>query len=84
MIKIDISYSGSKWWLSNNVFHRLNGPAAGWTDGTSSYQAWYKYGKCHRTNGPARMWSADVYEYWINDQQVTEYELMFLTGDING
>ena len=37
-------------WFKNNKFHRLDGPAIEYVNGT---KYWYKEGKFHRLDGPA-------------------------------
>ena len=75
MIELQISESGSKWWWVDSTLHRDNGPSI---IKTSGYQAWYNYDKWHRTDGPARILDNGSVEYWINGNQVSEYELMFM------
>ena len=78
MTELFITENVTKSWFCNNQFHRANGPAINYRDGS---QYWYRYNQMHRTNGPAVIFTNGYVEYWVNDQQVTEYELMFLTID---
>ena len=46
--------------------HRLDGPAAEWTDGDKE---WYMNGKRHREAGPAIEYSSyKLLEWWIDDK----------------
>lgn len=78
MITVEITEIGSKWWFKDNLEHRDNGPAILKTNG---HQSWYNRGKWHRLDGPAIKWPDGTYEYWINGQEVTEYEHMFLASN---
>ena len=68
--------SGSKWWFCNNQCHRTDGPAIISANG---YRAWYINDQRHRVGGPARIHENGTVEFWVNDNQLSEYELMFLT-----
>jgi len=57
-------------------FHRLNGPAIEWSDGSSSY--WVN-GKLHRLDGPARIFFGNDVEYWVNGNYLTKKEFDELT-----
>lgn len=76
MIRLIIRTHGSKWWLCDNQFHRVNGPAVVYDTGSL---AWHNHGKLHRLDGPAVINQHGTYQYWINDRLVSEYEHMFLT-----
>ena len=80
MTSVDISNIGTKYWFCNNQFHRSNGPAYIRTYG---YYAWYNNGQLHRLNGPAIVYVDEYIEYWVNVRQLSEYELMFITGTNN-
>jgi len=59
--KMYIDEYGSKFYKnSKGEFHRKNGPAIEWADGT---KIWYKKGKFHRADGPAFEYS-DGTKYW--------------------
>ncbi|HNC55211.1 MAG TPA: hypothetical protein PLP33_07195 [Leptospiraceae bacterium] len=45
-------------------YHRVNGPAIIWKDGTKE---WWINGKRHRTNGPAIIHSGGEEEWWIDN-----------------
>ena len=76
MIRLVIRMHGAKWWYSDEQRHRLNGPAVVYDTGSL---AWHNYGKLHRLDGPAIIIPNGTNQYWINDQQVSEYEHMFIT-----
>ena len=76
MINLNISARGSKWWFCKTYLHRDNGPAVTEPNG---YKVWFKYDKKHRTAGPAVVGKhIGQDEYWINGQELTEYEHMFM------
>lgn len=77
MICLIIRAYGTKVWLWNGEFHRVNGPAVIENDG-SLY--WYRYSQMHRTDGPAVIDSDGTIEWYINDNRVSMYEHMFLTN----
>ena len=72
-----IKTSGYQAWYNYGKWHRTDGPAIIRPDGTVD---WYNYGLLHRTDGPAVTCYDGTVEYWINDQRLSEYEHMFLTG----
>ena len=53
-----------EWWI-NGKRHRLNGPAATWSD---SSKEWYSNGERHRLDGPAVMWYNGNKEWWIKNK----------------
>lgn len=63
---IIVNYQGrvSKFWVSNNLFHRLGElPAVDALNGT--WQEWWQYGKLHRQDDqPARIHGEGVKEWW--------------------
>ena len=50
-------------------FHREDGPAIEWLDGT---KAWYINGKFHRTDGPAIEWKSGTKEWYLNGKRHRE------------
>ena len=50
------------------------------TINTTGIKCWWKQGQLHRLDGPARIRINGQNEYWVNDQQLTEYELMFINN----
>ena len=79
MISLDIGALGSKWWYRDGLPYRVNGPAVITLAGK---QCWYYDGKRHRTDGPALTYANGRVEYWINGNQVSEYEIMFLVNQV--
>jgi hypothetical protein len=51
------------WRNKEGNYHRLNGPAIEWRDGT---EYWYRHGKLHRDDGPATNWPPGQ-EEWHKD-----------------
>ena len=63
----EIDADGDKYWHNaNGQFHRTNGPALEYADGT---KAWYVNGEQHRTDGPARVWADGTKEWYVNGEQ---------------
>ena len=59
---------GTKVWRDNEErYHRLDGPAVEWRDGT---KLWYRHGLSHRVNGPACEWSNGTYRWSINGNSI--------------
>jgi len=56
----DIDLFKIKRWILNNQYHREDGPAIEFTDGT---KCWYFHGQRHRLNGPA-IECSDGEEFW--------------------
>lgn len=48
-------------WYQNGVFHRENGPAIEWNDGSKE---WFKHGYRHREDGPAIEKKDSTKEWW--------------------
>jgi hypothetical protein len=60
---------GTKRWRNKEGnYHRLNGPAIEWRDGT---EYWYRHGKLHRDDGPATNWPPGQ-EEWHKDGEPYE------------
>jgi len=52
---------GNKFWKNKDgQFHRVNGPAVEYKDGS---KRWFLNGKCHRIDGPAAV-DADGSQFW--------------------
>jgi|SRR5579859_2303390 len=69
---------GTKRWYLNNQFHRENGPAVEYADGTK-IKCWYLHDQRHRLDGPAVEYANDSkYWYyhgeWINCSSQEEFE----------
>ena len=54
-----------EWFNENGEFHRLDGPAREWPDGT---KRWYQMGKLHRLDGPAIEYPDGTKQWYQNDQ----------------
>lgn len=76
MIILQICPTGTLWFRKDSGWHRTNGPAIISANG---YRAWYINDQRHRVGGPARIHENGTLEFWVNDNQLSEYELMFLT-----
>jgi hypothetical protein len=59
------------WYNANNEFHRIDGPAIEYANGTKS---WWKNNKLHRLDGPAVEYSDGYKEWYIEDIKYTEEE----------
>lgn len=77
-ITLYISQFGSKFWHYGFDFDRAHHPAIVYIDGQ---QEWYKHGKRHRTDGPAVLFTDGKGEYWVDDQKLSEYEVMFVANN---
>jgi hypothetical protein len=60
MINPVIDKLGNQRWYNDTGYHRTDGPAAIYFDGSES---WWINGKLHRTDGPAIL-SSDVNDDW--------------------
>jgi hypothetical protein len=61
-----------KEWRVGIRWHRLDGPAIEWPDGSTS---WYQYGLRHREDGPAIEWyftdgSLMLRQWYYHDKQI--------------
>jgi len=89
--KMSVFADGSKEWLLNGKFHRIDGPAIEDADGTKN---WLLNGNLHRTDGPAYE-GADGSKMWfLNGNEVSwrdvyrqandpEIELKILTAALS-
>lgn len=59
---------GDKYWYTNGLFHRMNGPAVEYTDGTKE---WYTHGIPNREHGPAVEYADGTREWWVNGNSYT-------------
>jgi hypothetical protein len=64
---LTIEAYGDKCWYKNNVYHREDGPACEWTDGTKE---WWINGKPHREDGPAYEGADGRQAWFINGKQI--------------
>ena len=58
-------------WFKNGVYHRENGPALEYTEGS---KAWFKNGKLHRENGPAVEYSDGDKRWYLNGEELSEQQ----------
>ena len=62
-----VTSRGSKHWYNNDgQYHRLDGPAIEWSDGSKS---WCVNGKLHRLDGPAFEHVNGTKEWWVNGKR---------------
>ena len=62
--QMEVDENGDKTWTNKQgQLHRLNGPAADYTNGAKE---WWVNGKRHREDGPAIKWEDGHQEWWIN------------------
>ena len=54
-----------RWVNEEGQFHRDDGPAVIWPDGT---KIWFQNDKKHRDNGPAVIWADGTEEWFLNGQ----------------
>lgn len=73
-----IDNSGDKYWLLNGKFHRLDGPAAEYTNGD---KYWYANGKLHRLDGPAVEWVNGYRAWWVNGIKCSESDYPMAVKD---
>ena len=64
---IEINDDGDIFHMSGFLFHREDGPAIEWADGTKE---WWVNGKRHREDGPAVILSNGINFWWNNDKLV--------------
>ena len=62
---VTVTKNETQWRNAQGQFHRLDGPAREWADGT---KIWYQNGQLHRLNGPASEW-ADGSKEWCQNGQ---------------
>ena len=73
--KLTINEHGTKEWkLPNGKWHREDGPAIEWGDGSKE---WYLNGFCHREDGPAVEWSDGNKRWWIDGISYTKKEYKY-------
>jgi hypothetical protein len=62
-----IESNGNQYWLGKDgKYHRTDGPAYIWADGSMS---WYEDGKLHRTDGPAFIDINGYKEWYVNGKR---------------
>ena len=78
MNTFEINANGDKYWTSNGVCHREDGPAVECTNGD---KFWYIEGSFHREDGPAIEYSNGNKSWYLNDKEVTEQDVRTLSND---
>jgi len=68
---ITIDQFGGRVWQLNGKYHREDGPAIEWSDGT---REWVLNGKRHREDGPAVERADGLSSWWLNGRHITEEE----------
>lgn len=66
-----ISHGNKTWLDGDDLFHRTNGPACEYTDGT---REWWIHGRLHRTDGPARECGSGEKQWFLDGRELTEKE----------
>ena len=70
--RVVVDCHGNRFYYSSNgEFHRIDGPAVEWGNGT---KRWFQNGLRHRTDGPAIVYSDGTKEWYINGEELTEDE----------
>ena len=64
-------YGDKVWRLKNGQYHREDGPAIEYADGT---KFWFLNGKRHRKDGPAIEYASGYKAWYINGEELTEDE----------
>ena len=67
--KVKVYDTHTVWYNLEGKYHRENGPALEWVNGSKS---WWINGKRHRTDGPAVECADGYEEWWINGTQYSE------------
>ena len=67
LIYINKYYGMIECWNLNKKYHRNDGPAAIWDDGT---QEWFQYDQLHREDGPAVIWHNGDKQWYKNHKQI--------------
>jgi hypothetical protein len=62
--EVEVNVCGTFWYYNGN-FHREDGPAVEYADGTKE---WWLNGNCHREDGPACEWSDGTKSWFLNDK----------------
>ena len=64
-------YGTKKWFDSDGLWHREDGPAIEYADGKNY---WYRNGKRHQEDGPAIEGLNGYQSYWLEDMYYSEKE----------
>jgi hypothetical protein len=68
----EIDSRGTKHWRNKEgKFHRLDGPAIEYPDGT---KLWFMYGSYHRLDGPAIEFADGDREWYIKGKKLTQQQ----------
>jgi hypothetical protein len=65
-MKHQVTPYGALWYDDEGRYHRLDGPAVDWNEGSKEY---YQHGKLHRLDGPAVMRTILYSTYYKDDQE---------------
>jgi len=77
--KID-EYGNKKWYDSDGLLHREDGPAIKYKNGN---KLWFKHGKQHREDGPAIEWISANKLYWLEGIRYSEEEYWEKIKELN-
>jgi hypothetical protein len=68
---VKVDEDKTKWWYLKGKFHREDGPAVEWANGS---KAWYLKGELHREDGPAIEYANGTKYWFLNGNELTEEE----------
>ena len=78
--RVEVDEDGNRFYCnSNGEFHRIDGPAVEWGNGT---KRWFQNGLRHRTDGPAVVYSDGSMEWYINGEELTEDEFILRVKNV--
>ena len=64
---MQIEYGNKVWRNKQGQYHRTDGPAIEWENGT---KIWYVNDKCHRTDGPAVEYADGTKVWWVDGKRM--------------
>lgn len=67
--QVNFLHDGNSYWMLNNRYHRLDGPAIEYANGSNF---WHFKGQLHREDGPAIEYADGRREWWLLDHQLSE------------
>ena len=67
--QVEVFEDGTTYWTVNRKFHREDGPAVKWANGSEKY---YLNDKLHREDGPAVKLANGTEEYWLNNKKYSK------------
>ena len=67
----EIDIQGTIRYYKDDEFHREDGPAVEWSDGT---KYWYMNDRLHREDGPAMEWNSGWKAWYLNNIEYSEEE----------